>query len=42
MENRIFNNSRVLAWLEYFSANTDVDLEHVKIQYWILQGRIRM
>lgn len=31
MENRLFNNSHVLAWLEYFSENTDVDLEHVKI-----------
>ena len=31
MENRIFNNSHVLAWLEYFSNNTEVDLEHVKI-----------
>lgn len=31
MENHLFNNSHVLAWLEYFSENTDVDLEHVKI-----------
>ncbi|MDE6568052.1 MAG: precorrin-6B methylase [Lachnospiraceae bacterium] len=31
MENHIFNNSHVLAWLEYFSNNTEVDLEHVKI-----------
>jgi len=31
MENRLFNNSHVLAWLEYFSDNTEVDLEHVKI-----------
>lgn len=31
MENRVFNNSHVLAWLEYFSNNTEVDLEHVKI-----------
>lgn len=31
MEKHIFNNSHVLAWLEYFAENTDVDLEHVKI-----------
>ena len=31
MENHLFNNTHVLAWLEYFSENTDVDLEHVKI-----------
>lgn len=31
MENQVFNNSHVLAWLEYFSNNTEVDLEHVKI-----------
>lgn len=31
MEKRMFNNSHVLAWLEYFSNNTEVDLEHVKI-----------
>lgn len=31
MERHIFNNSHVLAWLEYFSNHTDVDLEHVKI-----------
>lgn len=31
MENRLFNNSHVLAWLQYFSDNTEVDLEHVKI-----------
>ena len=31
MDNYIFNNSHVLAWLEYFSNNTEVDLEHVKI-----------
>ena len=27
MENHLFNNSHVLAWLEYFSENTDVDLD---------------
>lgn len=31
MEQRLFNNSHVLAWLQYFSDNTEVDLEHVKI-----------
>ena len=31
MDNYIFNNSHVLAWLGYFSKNTEVDLEHVKI-----------
>lgn len=31
MDNHLFNNSHVLAWLEYFSDNTEVDLEHVKI-----------
>lgn len=31
MEKCMFNNSHVLAWLEYFSNNTEVDLEHVKI-----------
>lgn len=31
MEQHIFNNTHVLAWLQYFSDNTQVDLEHVKI-----------
>lgn len=31
MENSIFTNSHILSWLQYFSANTDIDLEHVKI-----------
>ena len=31
MEEQLFNNSHVLAWLAYFSENTEVDLEHVKI-----------
>lgn len=31
MENQIFSNTHVLAWLQYFSENTDLDLEHVKI-----------
>ena len=31
MEEQLFNNSHVLAWLGYFAENTEVDLEHVKI-----------
>ena len=31
MDNYIFNNSHVIAWLQYFSNNVEVDLEHVKI-----------
>lgn len=31
MEKHLFNNTHVLAWLQYFSDNTQVDLEHVKI-----------
>ena len=31
MEERIFNNEHVIAWLQYFSSQTDIDLEHVKI-----------
>lgn len=31
MENRIFSNTHVLSWLQYFSENTELDLEHVKI-----------
>lgn len=31
MSNYLFNNSHVIAWLQYFSDNTQVDLEHVKI-----------
>ncbi len=31
MENNLFSNSSILSWLEYFSQNTDIDLEHVKI-----------
>ncbi len=31
MDTNIFNNSNVISWLQYFSDNTDVDLEHVKI-----------
>lgn len=31
MEERLFNNSNIIEWLQYFSNNTEVDLEHVKI-----------
>lgn len=31
MEERLFNNSHIISWLQYFSLKTDVDLEHVKI-----------
>ncbi|MGN0341377.1 MAG: precorrin-6B methylase [Roseburia sp.] len=31
MENRIFTNTHVLSWLQYFSEHTELDLEHVKI-----------
>lgn len=31
MENRLFNNSSMISWLQYFSENTSVDLEHVKL-----------
>lgn len=31
MENRLFNNSHIISWLQYFSDQSDVDLEHVKI-----------
>ena len=31
MEKQLFNNTQILAWLEYFSENTQVDLEKVKI-----------
>lgn len=31
MENQLFNNSNILAWLQYFADNTKVDLEKVKI-----------
>lgn len=31
MEERIFNNGHVISWLQYFSSQTDIDLEHVKI-----------
>ena len=31
MENGLFNNTHIISWLQYFSDNTEVDLEHVKI-----------
>lgn len=31
MENKIFSNTSIISWLEYFSTHTEVDLEHVKL-----------
>jgi len=31
MDTRLFNNTSIISWLQYFSDNTEVDLEHVKI-----------
>lgn len=31
MENKLFTNAHILAWLRYFSDNTEVDLERVKM-----------
>lgn len=31
MEERMFTNSHILAWLQYYDANTQIDLEKVKI-----------
>ena len=31
MENQLFTNAHILAWLQYFADNTPVDLEQVKI-----------
>ena len=31
MENRLFTNERILAWLQYFCDNTEFDLERVKM-----------
>lgn len=31
MDKKLFSNSHILAWLTYFSENTEIDLEHVKI-----------
>jgi precorrin-6Y C5,15-methyltransferase (decarboxylating) len=31
MEKQIFTNDVILAWLQYYAKNTEIDLEHVKI-----------
>ncbi len=31
MSDKVFTNNQILAWLHYFSENTDIDLEKVKI-----------
>ena len=31
MAENLFTNSHILSWLQYFAANTEIDLEHVKI-----------
>lgn len=31
MDEKLFTNQHILAWLAYFSENTDIDLEHVKL-----------
>ncbi len=31
MGNNLFTNEHILSWLQYFSANSEIDLEHVKI-----------
>lgn len=31
MEKQIFTNDVILSWLQYYSKNTAIDLEHVKI-----------
>ena len=31
MENNLFTNKHIISWLQYFSENTDIDLEHVKL-----------
>lgn len=31
MENNLFTNAHILAWLQYFSDQANVDLERVKI-----------
>lgn len=31
MENNLFTNAHILAWLQYFAENTQIDLERVKI-----------
>ena len=31
MSKQLFSNDHIISWLKYFSENTDIDLEHVKI-----------
>ena len=31
MGEKLFGNTHILSWLQYFADNTDIDLEHVKI-----------
>ena len=31
MAENLFTNAHIISWLQYFSANTEIDLEHVKI-----------
>ena len=31
MENKLFTNTQILSWLQYFAQNTELDLEHVKL-----------
>ena len=30
-EGKLFSNTHIISWLKYFSENTDIDLEHVKL-----------
>ena len=40
MDNNTFSNETILAWLNFFSNGTLIDLEHVK--FLILQEKIKM
>ncbi|MBR1472432.1 MAG: precorrin-6B methylase [Lachnospiraceae bacterium] len=31
MADQLFSNKHIISWLQYFSENTDIDLEHVKL-----------
>ena len=31
MAEQLFTNTHIISWLQYFSSNTDLDLEHVKL-----------
>jgi precorrin-6Y C5,15-methyltransferase (decarboxylating) len=31
MSEQVFSNTHIISWLQYFSQNTDLDLEHVKL-----------